>query len=120
MRIKRRNLIDFGLRQLHFLRQGGKMRGGEMAVLILNQMQVLDQEVAAARPVGQQRLDFLECRRLDLAALWGAARASAAGITLAIAAEWRLVLNVHCFLAALVWSGSRLQTTPNVEWRDRN
>ncbi len=45
------------------MRQRGEMRGREVAVLVLNQMQMLDQQVAAARPVAQQRLDLVQRAR---------------------------------------------------------
>ena len=38
------------------------MRGGQMAVMILDQMQVFDQEIAPARPVGEQRAHFIQRR----------------------------------------------------------
>ena len=47
------------------------MRGGEMAVFVLDEMQMLDQEIAPARPVGQQALNFFERRGVDLTALRG-------------------------------------------------
>ena len=55
------------------------MRGGEMAVVILNEMQMLDQQIAPARPVGEQRADFVERLRIDLAALGRARRPASAG-----------------------------------------
>ena len=69
MRIKGRDLIDFGLRELHFGRQRRKMRRGDVAVFVLNQMQMLDEQIAAARAVGQQRLDIGGGLRIDLTAL---------------------------------------------------
>ncbi len=54
MGVEGRDLIDLGERELHFLRQGGEMGGREMTVMVLNQMQMLDQEIAPARPIGQQ------------------------------------------------------------------
>ena len=56
------------------------MRGGEMAVMVLDQMQMLDQEIAPARPVGEQRAHFIERLRIDLAALGRARRPAAAGL----------------------------------------
>ena len=78
MGVEGRDLVDFGERELHLLRQRGEMRGGEMAVFVLDQVQVLDQEIAPARPVAQQRAHLLERRRVDLAAL-GRLRGAAAG-----------------------------------------
>ena len=50
------------------------MRGGEMAVFVLDQMQMLDQQIAPARLVAEQRADFVERLRIDLAAFRRAAR----------------------------------------------
>jgi hypothetical protein len=49
-----------------------------MTIAVLNQMQVLDQEIATARAVTKQRLHLLESTRIDLAAPGGAARAAGA------------------------------------------
>jgi hypothetical protein len=43
--------------------------GAQAPVAVLDQVQVLDQEVAAARAVAQQRADLVEGRRLDHASL---------------------------------------------------
>ena len=53
------------------------MGGGQMAVVVLDQMQVLDQQIAPARPVGQQRAHLRERRGVDLAALRRARRPAA-------------------------------------------
>ena len=42
-----------------------------MTVLVLDQMQMLDQQVAAARPVGQQAADFLQRRGCRPDGPWG-------------------------------------------------
>jgi hypothetical protein len=41
-------------------------------------MQMLDQEIAPARPIGQERTYFYQRLRIDLAALWRAGRATPA------------------------------------------
>ena len=79
MRIEGRDLVDFGVRHLHLLRERGEMRGGEMAVMVLDQMQMLDQQIAPARPVGEQRAHLVERRRIDLTALGRARRPAPAG-----------------------------------------
>jgi hypothetical protein len=48
MGIEGRNLVDFGECELHLGRQRRQMRGGEMPVVVLDQVQVLDQQVAPA------------------------------------------------------------------------
>ena len=53
------------------------MRGGQMAVMVLDQMQMLDQQIAPARPVGEQRAHLVERRGVDLAALGRARRPAA-------------------------------------------
>ena len=75
MRIEGRDLVDFGLRQLHLGRERGEMRGREIAVVVLDEMQMLDQQVAPARPVVEQRAHLVERLKVDLAALRRAARA---------------------------------------------
>ena len=49
MRIEGRNLVDLGQRELHLLRERRQVSGREIAVMVLNEMQVLDQKVALAR-----------------------------------------------------------------------
>src|SRR5688572_18569458 len=75
MRVECRDLVNFGERQLHFGRKRGEMRGGEMAVFVLNEMQMLDQQITPARPVAEQRDNLVERLRVDLAAFRRAARA---------------------------------------------
>ncbi len=79
MGVEGRHLVDLGERKLHFLRQGGKVRGREMTVMVLNQMQMLDEEIAPARPIGQQREHFLQSFRIDLTALRRARRPAPPG-----------------------------------------
>ena len=68
------------------------MRGGQMPVMVLDQMQMLDQQIAPARPVGEQRAHLVERRRVDLAALGRARRPAPAG---AVAAGTRRSLHIH-------------------------
>ncbi len=95
MRVEGGDLVDFGLCQLHLLRQCCQMRGGQMPVMVLDEMQMLDQQIATARPVGEQRAHLVERRGVDLAALGGARRPAPAG---AVAAGTRRNLHVHCGL----------------------
>ena len=83
MGVEGRDLVDLGQRQLHLLRQRGEMRGRQMAVPVLDQMQMLDQEIAPPRPRAQQRAHLVERARIDLPALGGAPRPAAAGGRLA-------------------------------------
>jgi hypothetical protein len=58
MRVERRDLVDFGQRHLHFQSECREVRGGEIAVLILNEVQMLDQKIATAWPVSQKPPDL--------------------------------------------------------------
>ena len=45
------------------------MRRRDLAILVLDPMQMLDQEIAPPRQVAEQKLDLMRGRRVDLAAL---------------------------------------------------
>ena len=77
MGIEGRDLVHFGERELHLQRQRGEMGGREAAVRVLDQMQVLDQEIAPPWPVAEQRAHLVERLRVDLAALGRTPRAVA-------------------------------------------
>ena len=77
MGVEGRDLVHLGERELHLLRQRREMRGGEIAVRVLDQMQMLDQEIAPARAVAEQRAHLVERLRVDLAALGRTSRAVA-------------------------------------------
>jgi hypothetical protein len=47
------------------------MRRRDLVILVLDQVQVLDQEIAAPRPVTKQKLDLVGSGRVNLAALRG-------------------------------------------------
>ena len=106
MGVEGRDLVDLGERELHLLRQRREMGGGEMAVAVLDQVQMLDQQVAPARAIAEQRAHLVERLRIDLAALGRARR-------LAAAAGW-LVDHVTNSAAPCSLSGCRDQsdTTP--------
>jgi hypothetical protein len=46
------------------------MRCGQVAVSILNLMQVLDEEIAPPRLIAEQRHDILASLRVDLPPFW--------------------------------------------------
>ena len=71
MRIEGRGLEHFGKRQFHLVGERCEMRRRDLAVLVLDQVQMLDQQIAAPRPVAEQQLDLMRRRRVDLAALRG-------------------------------------------------
>ena len=93
------DLINLGQSKLHFLRQRSEMRGGEMPVMILNEVQMLDQEIAPAWPVDQQRLNLFQRLRIDLPAFGRPRRpASAGSAALAGSRSRRLFGKAHCVL----------------------
>ena len=94
MRVERRDFVDLGLREPHLGRERGKVRAGNVPVPVLNEVQMLDQQIAPPRPVAQQRADLVERGRIDLPALGGAARLAPARLG-AIAAAGRRNLNIH-------------------------
>src|SRR5882672_8023747 len=78
MVVEGRDFVDFGLRELHLARKRRYVRGGEIAVAVLDPVQVLDQQVAAPRLVFQQRLDLPQRAGIDRTPLGPAARIAAA------------------------------------------
>ena len=109
MRIEGRDLIDFGQRQFHFGGERGEMRGGKTAVGVLNEMQMLDQQIAPARLVAEQRADFLERLRIDLPAFRRAARPA---VWLRAAGAWGRRLNIHGELQSSKSASRRLTDNP--------
>src|SRR5215467_14116006 len=87
MGVEGRDLVDLGERELHLLRQRGEMRGGEIAVAVLDQVEMLDQEIAPALALAQQRVHLYQRLRLDLAALGRFAWAVAASQTSIVGAR---------------------------------
>ena len=69
MRVEGRGLEHLGERQLHLVGKRGEMRRGDLVILVLDQVQMLDQEIAPPRPVAEQQLDLVRGGRIDLAAL---------------------------------------------------
>jgi hypothetical protein len=60
-------------------------------------MQMLDQQIALARAVAEQRCDLVGRAGIDLPALGRAASLTATWLC-TVAAETRRILNVHCYL----------------------
>ena len=66
-----------------------------MAVVILDQMQMLDQQIALARPVGEKRAHLIQRGRIDLAALGRTRALAAAAFAGAGGARLGLLGNAH-------------------------
>ena len=62
--VKGRHFVHFSHRHLHFRREGDQMRRRQTPEVVLNQVQVFDEEIAAARRVAEQRRYLLS--RLDV------------------------------------------------------
>ncbi len=69
MGIKGRGLEHFRERKLHLVGQRCEMVSRDLMVLVLDQMQMLDQEIAPPRPVAEQELNLVGGGRIDLSAL---------------------------------------------------
>ena len=69
MRVEGRGLEHFGKRQLHLVGKRCEMRRGNLVIGVLDQVQMLDQEVAPPRPVAEQKRDLVRGLGIDLAAL---------------------------------------------------
>ena len=76
MVIEGRDLVHLRHRQLHFVRERHEMSCREAAEAILNQMQMLDQQIASTRPVTEQQKHLVAGFWLDLAASRGRAGSS--------------------------------------------
>ena len=71
MRVEGRGLEHLRKRQLHFVGKRCEMRGRDLVIFVLDQVQMLDQEIAAPRPVAEQKLDLVGGGGVDLTALGG-------------------------------------------------
>jgi hypothetical protein len=79
MSIESGDLVDLGHGQLHPVGQRGEMRGGKVAIGILNTVHVFDQQIAAQGIRTQKRLDITQGLRLYLSAFRGLAALAATG-----------------------------------------
>ncbi len=75
--VERRHLIDLGVGEAHLFRQRGEVRGGQVPVAVVDEMQILDEEIGTARlhaaPAAsllQEGLDLAQRPGIDLPALW--------------------------------------------------
>ena len=67
--VEGRHFVHFRLRHIHRLGQRRHVQRGQVAVAVLDLVQVLDQQIAAARLAAKQRANLLARLRLDAAAL---------------------------------------------------
>ncbi len=78
MCVKSCDLINLGECHFHLGSKRGEVRGGDEPVMILDKVEVFDQQIAAARPIGQKRADLFEGLCIELSAFWRAGRTTAA------------------------------------------
>src|SRR5262249_42472403 len=95
MRVKGRDLIRLSQRQLHFGSERSKVRSGNVAVLILDPMEMLDQATAPTGLVGEKRAPFPQGRRIDLTTLRGPWRAATATPRIDLARLCPLACDAH-------------------------
>ena len=69
MGVEGRDLVDLGLGQLHLVGQRRQMGRRQVTVSVLDQVQILDQQIALPRRIAQQGANPVERGRIDLAAL---------------------------------------------------
>ena len=69
MGVKRCHLEDLGKREPQLVGQGRKMGSADLVIAILDQMQIFDEQIGPAGLHANQRGDFLDGRRIRLAAL---------------------------------------------------
>ena len=81
--VEGRDLVDLGHGEAHLGRQRREVPGREAAVVVLDPVQMLDQQIAAPGRIAQQSTDFFLRRGIDLPALLGIARSAtpAAGVS---------------------------------------
>ena len=74
VRVEGRDLVDLGHGEAHLGRERRQVTGREAAVVVLDLVQMLDQQVLAPGLVSQQRADLCLRRWLHLPALLGVTR----------------------------------------------
>jgi hypothetical protein len=79
MGVEGRDLVDLDQGQPHVLGERREVARVQAAVMVLDQVQELDQEVGPARPVAEERPDLVEGRLVGLAPARGVAGFPAAG-----------------------------------------
>ena len=110
MRVEGRDLVDFSLRQSHFLSQRAQMAGGEVAEVVLQQVHVLDQQIGATGLRSEQPAYVLEGSVIDLATLGRPAALAFAGFPYAVG----LIKRSHDVFPRGIFGG-RLLPAPGCE-----
>ena len=74
MGVKGRDLVNFRERELHLMGERREMGRREPPVFVLDEMEILDQEIAPALALAEERAHLGERNRIDLPPLWRARR----------------------------------------------
>src|SRR5690606_36753295 len=129
MVVERRHLVGLRRRQPELEGEGVELRDRQVAVVILQQVKVLDEQVRPPGPIAQQRLDGGQRRRIDRSALGrrpqpGAGKCAAA-LSLASRHRARPAESGEGFSRKLVgapWCRKRLQKTlaSRLRWEPRS
>ncbi len=69
MGVERRGLEHLRKRQLHLVGKRREMGRGNLMIFVLDEMEMLDQEIALPRPVAEQEFDLVRGGRIDLTPL---------------------------------------------------
>ncbi len=69
MGVEGRGLEHFREGKIHLVGKRGEVGRGDLMIFVLDEMQMLDQEIAPPRPVAEQGFDLLRGDRIDLASL---------------------------------------------------
>ncbi len=102
MGVEGRGFEHFRERELHLVGERCEMGGGNLVIFVLDQMQMLDQEIAPPRLVAEQEFNLVRSGRIDLASLGSRLRAPS---SLAGMFERANLLNVmaHRSVSFLPW-----------------
>ena len=70
MRIEGSHLVNFSQRQPHFPGQRCQVGGGQLVIVVLDQMQVLDQQIVSSWPITEKGTNVFDRPGVGLAPLW--------------------------------------------------
>ena len=105
MGVEAGDLVDFGLRETHFLRERPQMRRREVPVAVLDEVEVLDQQVAIARTARREDPESPQARGPHTA------DPSASGARVRVPSSRPRRRSYHCRMATLAYAVPRSPPT---------